>query len=243
MLDGAVAIGAQLLGAVAGGLEPVGAVRAAQAHQAEAGAIALLGMRPTLEDAGDEAARGRAASARPTRSGATGVHSAWARCELRHVLDLRREPAASGEPRGGTRRAGPSQKTSTRAGGRARLDLLVHELVRHAVEVVVDLDVVVDVDATRLPLRQLVALAGKRPERRAIELLEERAPAHADRLHRPVVDGVERSRIAALSSASAKKVRWRSAARIQRWAIWTLDLDFGLVLRLRRRRAGITTAP
>jgi hypothetical protein len=51
-----------------------------------------------------------------------------------------------------------------------------------------------------------------------------------------------RARIAALRSASAKKVWWRSAARIQRWAIWTLTSAFGLSFG-RATRVGITTAP
>ena len=33
-----------------------------------------------------------------------------------------------------------------------RLDPRVHERIRHAVEVVIDLDVIIDVDATRLPV-------------------------------------------------------------------------------------------
>jgi hypothetical protein len=46
-------------------------------------------------------------------------------------------------------------------GGGARLLLRVHELIRHAVVVVSHLDVVVDVDAARLPLGEFVALVGK----------------------------------------------------------------------------------
>ena len=63
----------------------------------------------------------------------------------------------------------PLKKTSTVARREARLDARVHELIRHAVEVVVDLDVVVDVDATRLPFGELVARARQRQERGPIE--------------------------------------------------------------------------
>ena len=44
------------------------------------------------------------------------------------------------------------------------------ELVRHAVEVTVDLDVVVDADPARFPLGQDVATGRQRPERRPVEL-------------------------------------------------------------------------
>ena len=73
----------------------------------------------------------------------------------------------------------------------ARLDPLVHELIRHAVEIVVNLDVIIDVDATRLPFRQLVARLRQREERRPIELLKERTSADTGDLHRAFVDGVD----------------------------------------------------
>ena len=49
VLDRAVAIGLELLGAATGRLEPVRAMRAPEAHEAETGAIALLRMRAPLE--------------------------------------------------------------------------------------------------------------------------------------------------------------------------------------------------
>jgi len=67
----------------------------------------------------------------------------------------------------------------------------MHELIRHAVEIVIDLDVIIDVHATRLPFRQLVPRARQRLQRWAIDLLEEHAPAHPQGLHWTVVDGVE----------------------------------------------------
>ena len=71
VFDGAIAIGAQPLGAVTRGFESIGAMDAAEPHQPEARAVALLGMRAVLEDARDEPAGGRAGLFRPTRSGAT----------------------------------------------------------------------------------------------------------------------------------------------------------------------------
>ena len=54
--DGAIAIGAEPLRAGARRVEAIGAVKPAEAHQPEAGAIALLGMRALVEDAGHEPA-------------------------------------------------------------------------------------------------------------------------------------------------------------------------------------------
>ena len=76
-------------------------------------------------------------------------------------------------------------------GGVADLDLLADQLVGHAVEVAVDLDVVIDVDATRLPAPQDVARGGEGPQSRAVELLVEGAAADAELLQRPVVELVE----------------------------------------------------
>ena len=57
VLDGAIAIGAEPFSARAGGVEPLQPVDPAQAHEPEARAIALLRMRATFEDAGDEPPR------------------------------------------------------------------------------------------------------------------------------------------------------------------------------------------
>ena len=116
------------------------------------------------------------------------------------------------------------------------------ELVRDAVGVAVDLDVVVDVDAAGLPLRQLVASGGQRLERRPVELLEELAPADAELLHRPAVELLEQLADRGVQLGERKKVRLRSRARIQRWATSTIDSTFALSCGL-PGRAGITTAP
>ena len=54
VLDGAIAIGLELLGAATRRLEPIRAMRAPEAHETEAGAIALLRMRAPLEQTRDE---------------------------------------------------------------------------------------------------------------------------------------------------------------------------------------------
>ena len=76
-------------------------------------------------------------------------------------------------------------------GGVADLDLLSDQLVGHAVEVAVELDVVVDVDAAELPAREDVARGRRGPQGGAVELLVEGAAADAELLQRPVVERVE----------------------------------------------------
>jgi hypothetical protein len=69
--------------------------------------------------------------------------------------------------------AQPFVKDLHRRGGRADLDLLLRELVWHAVPVAIDLDVVVDVGACRCPLAVLVTLGGQRLQRGFVDLREE----------------------------------------------------------------------
>src|SRR5580765_3642640 len=96
VLDGAEAIGPQTLGAQAGGFQPVRAVVPPEAHQAQTGAVALFGMWPLGEDAGDDAACRRAGLLGPgdqSRRRPLGMGTMRAG----HVLDLGRIPAAAGQ--------------------------------------------------------------------------------------------------------------------------------------------------
>ena len=65
VFDGAIAVGAQPLRPQTGGFKTIGAVDAAQPHQAETRAIALFRVRPALEHAGHEPAARRAGLVRP----------------------------------------------------------------------------------------------------------------------------------------------------------------------------------
>jgi len=60
--------------------------------------------------------------------------------------------------------------------GDAGFNLLMHEVVRDAVVMFGDLDVIIEVDPTALPLGILVRLVRQGGERRMIELLEQFAP-------------------------------------------------------------------
>ena len=57
-----------------------------------------------------------------------------------------------------------------RRGREACLQLLTSELVRHAVQVTIDLDVIVDIDPNGFPLRELIAFRRQRLQRWAIDL-------------------------------------------------------------------------
>jgi hypothetical protein len=63
--DGAIPIGAQSLRAETRGIEAIGPMDLAQPHGAQAGAVALLWMRPAFEEAGHEPTGGRPALFRP----------------------------------------------------------------------------------------------------------------------------------------------------------------------------------
>src|SRR5207247_824945 len=104
----------------------------------------------------------------------------------RHVRGCRRVLTSTMEPRV---RRDPIvvEEDLDRRGRVASLDFLLlvaEELVRNAVEVEVELDVVVDVYAALLKLRQLEAVLGQSLEDRLVELLEELPPAHAHDPHR-----------------------------------------------------------
>ena len=98
VLDGAIAIGAEPLGARTGRVEPVQPVDPTEAHEPEARAIALLGMRTPFEDARDEPPRGGTGLVGP-RDEARGRPLRVRAMRPRHVGDVGRIPAAAGEAR------------------------------------------------------------------------------------------------------------------------------------------------
>ena len=106
---------------------------------------------------------------------------------VRHVLGDRREawvvaPAMHPDPRAAV-------KDFERGGGEAHVDGLLNQPMRHGVEVVLDIDVVIDVHAHLAPLGVDEAFRGQGPERGLVEAEKEIAaglPAVA--LHRPRVE-------------------------------------------------------
>jgi hypothetical protein len=69
------------------------------------------------------------------------------------------------------------------------LNVLTDETVRNAVVVLGDLDVIIEIDATALPLRILLGLVRQRQQGRAIELVEELTPAAAPAPQRATSSG------------------------------------------------------
>jgi hypothetical protein len=75
--------------------------------------------------------------------------------------------------------------------GCTHVDLFLHELMGDTVVVLVELDVVVDVDACFLPDREFVGFLWKRLESRLVQLLEELATRATEVFHLPGVGFVE----------------------------------------------------
>src|SRR5260370_14088621 len=115
-----------------------------QAQDADASAVALLGMRPALQDQ-----RGQLGGARADRRGidadALDRPFGIAPVRARHVLGDCRVSAAAGAAQV-HRDALTLAEQLDRAGGDARLDLLADQPMRHRVVVAVDIDMVVEPD-------------------------------------------------------------------------------------------------
>ncbi|MEP6622287.1 MAG: hypothetical protein ABJE47_23390, partial [bacterium] len=72
-------------------------------------------------------------------------------------------------------------------GGETDRDLRADEAVRHAVEMALDGDVVVDVHLRRLPLGELIAVCWQRTQRGALCLFKDGAPTPGELLKRAVI--------------------------------------------------------
>lgn len=97
----------------------------------------------------------------------------------------------------------------------------MHEVVREAVVMLGDLDVIIEIDPAALPLGILVRLIWQWGQRRAIELFEQIAPASPPAPERSIVQLDKERKFASLRAASEKKRRSRRRARIHRPTIWT----------------------
>ena len=78
-----------------------------------------------------------------------------------------------------------------RGQGRADLHHLPGQYVGHAVVVAVELDVIVDVDARRRPLLELIAFLRQRPQRRPVQFLEQAGPTTRPLAKGPLIELVE----------------------------------------------------
>ena len=119
-----------------------------------------LGVRADLGGFGTDALMGPVAVA---------AMRAW------HVLGDRRRTMRQGaaQMRGDTLAA---QENLDCSRGDPCLDLLMHEVVRHAVIMFGNLNMIVEIDPAALPLGVLVGFVGQWGQRRSVERLEKLAP-------------------------------------------------------------------
>ena len=171
-LDGAVGVAAAGQCSSTRLLEACLGVPLPEAKYPQAGAEALLGMRPLGHDPLDHLGGRRADGARPVddpRRSPLQVLPVGAR----HVLGERGVLEDAEAPRVARDSTAPKEDLDG-ACRRPDVHLLASVLERHAVEVLGELDVVVEVHPSAdLPLCELVGSLGQRLERRFVELEEE----------------------------------------------------------------------
>jgi hypothetical protein len=181
--------------------EPLGAEALGQAQDAEAGAIALLGMRPVGEDRLDERGRLGTDGARPVDE-ARRRPLEVALVGLGHVGGIGGVVPADKTPpmRGDTLAA---VEDLDGGGGQTRDDVFVDERVGDGVVMAVEFDVVVDADARAdPPVAVDEGLGGERAERGQVQPLEELAPAGAVETHRSRVEIRQQLRDAGVEGGS-----------------------------------------
>lgn len=75
----------------------------------------------------------------------------------------------------------------------ADIDLHTLESLGHTVVVTEYVDMVVDIDSSAFPLREVVACCRHRQQRRTVERIKERAPAAVELLKAPFVQRIEQA--------------------------------------------------
>jgi hypothetical protein len=120
--------------------------------------------------------------------------------------------------------------------GEAHVAALPGQLVRNAVVVVLDLDVVVDVHRHRLPRRVLVSPRRQRPQRCSLHLLEETAPRARHLLEGPFVEPVQALGDGHVGLGEGEEGVLTQARQDPPFGEQHPCLHLGLVARLRRPR-------
>src|SRR5205085_3660404 len=145
-----------------GGFEAIGAERPHQAHNAEAGTEALFGMQPALQDQLAQRSGGRA-----DRSGlaanALDRPVSVPPMARRHVLGHRGVPMVAAGPQMSSDPLA-LQKNFNRARRQPNLDFAAGKAVGHAVEMALELDMVVDANPANAPLGKAIGLSRQRVE-------------------------------------------------------------------------------
>jgi len=162
---------------------------AKQAHHAQTGPEALLGVRASGEDGDDQTLGLRANRGgpspkpirRPVRVAAMGTG---------HVIRVRAVASSAISTLMGSDPLAPMEDLD-RAGGRPQIDLLPDEAVWHRVEEALELDVVIRGDAHQTPFGEFVVVAREAREGGGFDGLEEMAAAHAQTAHDVIVDPID----------------------------------------------------
>ena len=119
-----------------------------------------------------------------------------------------------------------------------RLDLAAGEAVRHAVEMRLDLDVVIDADPPQPPFGIGIGFGRQRLEVRPVEFLEQRPAGHAEPADRPLlVELAQQFADRRVQFGQAVEAAMPQPASSQRSTIRTAASTFALS-RGRRGRAG-----
>ena len=176
---------ADLDGALRRGLDALGAIGPGEPDDAEAGAIALLGMRPRLQNLLAERRRRRADFAR-VLADALDRPAGIAPMARRHVLGNGRVLAIAARPQMDGDALALAENLDA-ADGQPRFDLGAGEAVGHGVIMRVDLDVIIDADAAQAPFAIFVGLDRQSLQRRAVDLLEQLAARDAEPADGPLL--------------------------------------------------------
>jgi len=147
------------------------AVAPGQRQDAEAGAKALLGMRPGSDDSLEKGS-GRGTNPLAGRDQPSRRPLAVAAMRARHVISNRRVAAPIGRT-GMARDPLPLVEDLDRLASDADIDELTDEAIRGGIPMAVDLDVIIGRDTATLPARKDVWLVGQFSQLGTIDLGEE----------------------------------------------------------------------
>src|SRR5271154_6682741 len=167
--------------ASAGGIDACIVVAPGQRQDPEAGAKALLGMRPGGDD-GLEKCRGRGADLLAGGDQSSGRPLAVAAVGAGHMISDRgmaapvRRTGVAGDPL-------PLVEDLDGLVGDADIDEFTDQAVRGGIPMPIDLDMIVGCDAAALPTRKDVGLVGQFSQPGAIDLGEQFGPAGAETAH------------------------------------------------------------
>src|ERR1700719_1186275 len=200
----------------------------------DGGAEALFGMRARAQNDVDQRV-GVGADLGGVTANALMCPVAVAPVRTRHMLRDRCRAMRHGAAQMG-RHALATQENLDGPGGDACLDVLPYETMRNAVVVLGDLDMIVEIDATALPLRILVGFIRQRQQRGTVELIEQLTPALPPAPQRAVIEISQKAADRLVESRKREEAAVPQPAQNPAADNLYAHLDFGFVLRMMRPR-------